>query len=149
MTLLAAFKVLLARLSGQTDVAVGVPIAGRNHPQSEDLVGIFLNTLVLRTDMSGNPAFTDLITQVREDTVIPIATTVRRTLDRVDMYSVSRLERASGQKVLHLTSYILILRVNLKLANPPVTGCSHRAAANLPQTPLSGINYLPHGGVQP
>ncbi|MEE8524784.1 MAG: amino acid adenylation domain-containing protein [Thermoanaerobaculia bacterium] len=66
MVLLAAFKVLLGRLAGETDVAIGAPVAGRNHSQIEDLVGIFLNSLVLRTDLAGNPPFRELVDRVRE-----------------------------------------------------------------------------------
>ena len=57
MTLLAAFQVLLARYSGQEDIAVGVPIAGRARPEMEGLIGFFVNTLVLRGDLSGEPTF--------------------------------------------------------------------------------------------
>ena len=66
MTLLAAFKVLLSRLSGQEDIAVGSPIAGRNRAEIEGLIGFFINTLVLRTDVSGNPTFEELLARVRE-----------------------------------------------------------------------------------
>jgi amino acid adenylation domain-containing protein len=66
MTLLAAFQTLLARYSGQTDISVGTPITGRNHTEIENLIGFFLNTLVLRTDLSGDPTFSDLLKQVRE-----------------------------------------------------------------------------------
>jgi hypothetical protein len=55
MTLLAAFKLLLARYSGQTDIVVGTPVAGRSHTELESLIGCFLNTLVLRTDLAGGP----------------------------------------------------------------------------------------------
>jgi hypothetical protein len=57
MALLAAFEVLLARHSGQTDIAVGAPIAGRNRLELEGLIGFFVNTLVLRADFSGEPSF--------------------------------------------------------------------------------------------
>src|SRR6266446_7694981 len=69
MLLLAAFKVLLYRYSGQPDLLVGVPAAGRNRVETEGLVGFFVNTLVLRDDLSGNPIFTDLLAQVRETTL--------------------------------------------------------------------------------
>ena len=69
MVLLAAFKVLLYRYSGQPDLLVGVPVAGRNRVETEGLVGFFVNTLVVRDDLSGNPAFTDLVKQVRETTL--------------------------------------------------------------------------------
>jgi amino acid adenylation domain-containing protein len=66
MTLLAAFKILLARYSGQDDIVVGTPISGRSHVELEGLIGCFLNTLVLRTDLSGQPTFKELLTRVRE-----------------------------------------------------------------------------------
>ncbi|MGH9830873.1 MAG: condensation domain-containing protein, partial [Blastocatellia bacterium] len=67
MTLLAAFEVLLYRYSGQKDILVGTPIAGRNRKEVEGLIGIFVNTLVTRTDMSGDPTFRDLLDRVKED----------------------------------------------------------------------------------
>ena len=69
MTLLAAFKILLARYSGQEDIVVGTPIAGRTHTELEGLIGCFLNTLVLRTDLSGDPSFRELLARVRETAV--------------------------------------------------------------------------------
>ncbi len=65
MTLLAAFQTLLARYSGQEDIAVGLPIAGRQHAELEPLIGFFVNTLVLRTDLSGQPTFRELLGRVR------------------------------------------------------------------------------------
>lgn len=69
MVLLAAFKTLLARYSGQTDVLVGVPVAGRNSIETESLIGFFVNTLVLRDNLSGNPRFIEVLAQVRETTL--------------------------------------------------------------------------------
>ncbi len=66
MTLLAAFQVLLHKLSGQDDVAVGSPIAGRNRAEVEPLIGYFVNMLVLRGDLAGNPTFADLLARTRE-----------------------------------------------------------------------------------
>lgn len=63
---LAAFKVLLARYTGQADIAVGTPVAGRSRPETQDMVGLFLNTLVLRTDLSDSPSFLDVLDRVRE-----------------------------------------------------------------------------------
>ncbi|HEY1497420.1 MAG TPA: amino acid adenylation domain-containing protein, partial [Candidatus Solibacter sp.] len=65
-TLLAAFQVLLGRYSGQRDFTVGMPIAGRNHVETEGLIGFFVNMLILRCDLSGNPAFRGLLRRVRE-----------------------------------------------------------------------------------
>ncbi|MGH9179320.1 MAG: amino acid adenylation domain-containing protein, partial [Acidimicrobiales bacterium] len=69
MTLLAAFKVLLARTAGQDDVVVGVPVAGRQCPELEGLIGPFVNTLVLRTDLSGGTGFLDVVERVRDTTL--------------------------------------------------------------------------------
>jgi amino acid adenylation domain-containing protein len=66
MTLLAAFQALLFRYTGQADIAVGTPIAGRRLPQVERLIGLFVNTLVMRTDLSGDPTFRELLSRVRE-----------------------------------------------------------------------------------
>lgn len=66
MLLLAAFQVLLHRYSGQTDLAVGSPIANRTRPETEGLHGFFVNTLVMRADCSGNPSFRTLLEQVRQ-----------------------------------------------------------------------------------
>jgi amino acid adenylation domain-containing protein len=66
MVVLAGFQSLLARYSGQDDIAVGTAIANRPRQETEGLVGFFANTLVLRTDLSGNPSFLDVIARVRE-----------------------------------------------------------------------------------
>ena len=65
MTLLAAFQVLLARLTGQHDIPVGSPTAGRTRAEVDGLIGVFINNLVLRTDLSGNPTFRELLVRVR------------------------------------------------------------------------------------
>src|SRR4030088_537071 len=69
MLLLAVFKILLYRASGHPDLSVGVPIAGRNSVVTEGLVVFFVNALVLRDNLSGNPSFPDLVGQVRETTL--------------------------------------------------------------------------------
>jgi amino acid adenylation domain-containing protein len=66
MTFLAAFKVLLHRYTGNTDIVVGTPIANRSRPKVENLIGLFVNTLVLRTDLSGDPTFLQLLGRIRE-----------------------------------------------------------------------------------
>ncbi len=64
-TLLAAFYVLLARYSGQEDIVVGTPSAGRNRTEIADLMGYFVNTLALRIDLSGDPTFLELLASVK------------------------------------------------------------------------------------
>jgi amino acid adenylation domain-containing protein len=66
MTLLAAFGVLLGRYTRQDDIVVGTPVAGRDRVELEKLIGLFINTLVLRVDLSGNPSFRELLRRVRE-----------------------------------------------------------------------------------
>ncbi len=66
MTLLAAFQLLLSRYSGQKDISVGSPIAGRNRREVEPLIGLFVNTLVFRTDLNGSLTFRQLIKRVQK-----------------------------------------------------------------------------------
>jgi amino acid adenylation domain-containing protein len=66
MVFLTAFQTMLARYSGQTDIAVGTPTAGRSRPELQNLLGLCLNTVVIRADLSGGPSFADLLDQVRE-----------------------------------------------------------------------------------
>jgi amino acid adenylation domain-containing protein len=69
MTLLAAFQTLLYRYTGQHQILTGSPVAGRNWSETEDLIGCFLNLLVLRTELSGDLTFRQLLSQVRETTL--------------------------------------------------------------------------------
>ncbi len=69
MVLLAAWSVLLSRHSGQDDVVIGSPIAGRTRSEVEGLIGLFINTLALRVELAGDPTFRELLKQVRETTL--------------------------------------------------------------------------------
>jgi len=69
MALLAVFSVLLNRYSGQDDVMVGTPVAGRTRDELEGLIGFFVNTLVLRIDLGGNPSFRELLARTRDRAV--------------------------------------------------------------------------------
>lgn len=66
MSLLAVFKTLLYCYTNQTNILVGSPVAGRTKAETEGLIGFFINTLVLRTDLSGNPSFQELLKRVRK-----------------------------------------------------------------------------------
>jgi amino acid adenylation domain-containing protein len=66
MTLLAAFKVLLYRYTGQEDLIIGSPVANRRRQEFEPLIGFLVNTLVLRTNLSGQPSFRELLKRVRQ-----------------------------------------------------------------------------------
>jgi amino acid adenylation domain-containing protein len=69
MTTLAAFKVLLYRYSGQDDICVGTPIANRTRKEIEPLIGFFVNTLAIRTDLEGNPDFKTVLNQIKNTTL--------------------------------------------------------------------------------
>jgi amino acid adenylation domain-containing protein len=69
MGLMAAYAALLQRYTGETDIVVGTPVAGRSREESEGLIGLFVNTLALRMDLSGNPGFGELVRRVREVTL--------------------------------------------------------------------------------
>src|SRR5579875_2338904 len=73
MTLLAAFQVLLARYSGQSDILIGTPIANRNRAELEGLIGFFVNTLVLRARLENDPSFEQLLRRVKETTLAAYA----------------------------------------------------------------------------
>lgn len=66
MTLLTAFQVLLSRYSGQSDVSVGTPVAGRTHTETEALIGLFVNTLVIRAHIDSNESFLQVLDHVRK-----------------------------------------------------------------------------------
>ena len=69
MVLLAALKLLLSRHTDQNDICIGTPVANRGRIEIEGLIGCFVNMLVLRTDLSGNPRFTELLARVRKGTL--------------------------------------------------------------------------------
>ncbi|MEM9212761.1 MAG: amino acid adenylation domain-containing protein [Cyanobacteria bacterium P01_F01_bin.150] len=69
MTLLMGLKILLHRYSGQTDILIGSTVANRNRPELANLIGLFVNNLVFRSDLSGNPTVRSLLTQVRDTTL--------------------------------------------------------------------------------
>ena len=73
MVLLAAFNTLLHRYTGAQDIVVGTPVSGRQHEEIESLLGFFSNTLALRTDLSGDPTFTELLARVKLSTLGALA----------------------------------------------------------------------------
>lgn len=86
MVLLAVWQELLARLSGVDDVPVGVPEAGRRHPDTERTIGFFINTLTMRTDLSGGPSGRELLNRVRDVALEAFARTevpFERIVDRL------------------------------------------------------------------
>jgi thioesterase domain-containing protein len=65
MLLAATFQLLLSKYSGQTDIVIGVPVSGRIVPETESLIGCFVNPIVLRTSFSGDPPFSEILNRVR------------------------------------------------------------------------------------
>ncbi|HEX3282864.1 MAG TPA: amino acid adenylation domain-containing protein [Pyrinomonadaceae bacterium] len=100
MVLLAAYQVLLHRYTGEEDIVVGSPIAGRCLAETESLIGLFVNALALRVDLSGNPSFRELLGRVKEVALgayahqdLPFETLVKevqpdRTLARNPLFQV-------------------------------------------------------------
>jgi amino acid adenylation domain-containing protein len=92
VALLAVFGTLLARYSGQDDIVIGTPFAGRNRTELESMVGYFINPLALRLELSGDPTFTELLARARETTLeafahadVPYETVVRATNPQRDL----------------------------------------------------------------
>lgn len=122
MTLLAAFEVLLFRHTGQDDIVVGVPITGRNNPELANLIGFFINSLPVRTDLSGNPTFRELLGRVRE---AALGAYEHQDLPFEKLVEVSQPERD--------TSYSPLFQVMCHLDN---TGAPALALPGLRLTPL-------------
>jgi amino acid adenylation domain-containing protein len=114
MVLVAALQTLLYRYSGQNDIAVGTPIAGRRSSETERLIGFFINTLVLRVDLSGAPSFTELLQRTKEVTLeafahqdVPFEKLVEvlspeRDLDRTPLFQVMIVLQNTPQSDLRL-----------------------------------------------
>ncbi len=111
MLFIAAFSALLQRWTGQDDILIGSPIAGRSNPKLEGLIGCFVNSLVLRTDVSGDPGFGELLARVRRTALdaysnpdVPFERLVadlqpRRDLSRSVLYQVSLAFQSAPKSV--------------------------------------------------
>jgi len=108
MTLLAAFNVLLYRYTGQTDLVIGSPVAGRRHIDTEPLIGLFINMLPLRSDLSGNPGFRILLQRVRE--------TVLQAFDHQDLPFEKLVEVLAPPRMINYTP---IFQIFFQLRNLP------------------------------
>ncbi|WP_346294195.1 amino acid adenylation domain-containing protein [Sphaerothrix gracilis] len=122
MALVAALSVLLARYSGQKDIAIGSPIANRNRPELEPLIGFFVNTLVLRSRLEDNPSFEALLSQVRQSALAAYA---HQDLPFEKLVEELRPERS--------LSHSPLFQVMLVLQNTPP------AALTLPELELTPI----------
>jgi len=104
MILLAAYQVLLHRYTGQDDVLVGTPVAGRTRPELEPLIGFFVNTLVLRAGFGGQPTFRELLSGLRE-TVLDAFAHQEVPFER--LVEELRPERRIGRSPLIQTMFVL------------------------------------------
>jgi non-ribosomal peptide synthetase component F len=102
--LLAAFQVLLARRSGQTDLVIGTPVANRNRADIEPLIGSFVNTLALRADLSGKPSFRQLLGRVRHVVLDALA---HQELPFEKLVAEVQPERVPGYSPLFQVMFIL------------------------------------------
>ncbi|MEQ9672407.1 MAG: condensation domain-containing protein [Coleofasciculus sp. G2-EDA-02] len=147
MTLLAAFKTLLHHYSQQQDILVGSPIANRNRPEIEGLIGFFVNPLVLRTDLGGNPSFRELLQRVRE---VALAAYAHQDIPFEQLVNELQIERSLSHNSLFQVWFVLqnvpipaldLADLTLKpLAIAPGTA-RHDLNLNLSETPtgLSGF----------
>ncbi|MEH1866381.1 MAG: amino acid adenylation domain-containing protein [Nostoc sp.] len=110
MTLFAAYATLLYRYTGFDDIVVGTPIAGRDRLELEGLIGFFINTLVLRTNLSGNPSFQELLGRVRQVTL--------QAYDRADLPFEELVKALQPQRDL---SHTPLCQVIFALENEPMS----------------------------
>jgi alpha-ketoglutarate-dependent taurine dioxygenase len=104
MTLLAAFQALLSRYTGREDIVVGTDVAGRTRGETEDLIGLFVNQLVMRTDLSGNPRFIEAIGRVRD---VALGAYVHQDLPFERLVEALQPERRAGRNPLFQVMFIL------------------------------------------
>ena len=130
MTLLAAFEVVLHYFSNQDEIIVGSPIANRNMVETESLIGLFVNTLVFRVDLSGNPTFRELLHRVRE---VAIQAYAHQDVPLEKLVDELQIERS--------LSHLPLFQVMLVLQNiPPLS-------VNLPDLCMSTV-AIDNGTVQ-
>ena len=104
MTLLTGFMTLLSRYTGQTDIVVGTDIANRTRTETEDLIGFFVDLLVLRGDLSGNPRFSQLLQQISKMLLDAYA---HQDLPFEKLIEALRLERKGAQTPLVRALFVL------------------------------------------
>jgi len=124
MALIAVFNILISRYSGLEDVLIGTPISSRSHKELENVIGFFVNTIVLRTDLSGNPVFEDFVQQIRSN--------VLEAFDHQDTPLGKLVDELHIDRDL---SYNPVFQVMFALQNVPEPDL---------KIPGAEIQYLPH-----
>jgi len=128
MVLLAAFQILLARYTGQTDIVVGTPVAGREQVQTEGLIGFFVNTLALRTDLAGDPSVRELLRRVRE---VALGAYARPEVPFEKLIEELRGERSQSHQPLVQVAFALD---NMPTDSLQLTGVTLRKMNVVPET---------------
>ncbi|MDK3158300.1 amino acid adenylation domain-containing protein [Kamptonema cortianum] len=126
VTLLAAFQTLLYRYTQQVDIAVGTTVSGRDRAETQSLIGLFVNTLVMRTDLSGNPSFRQLLNRVRQ---VAFGAYAHQDLPFEQLVEELRLERS--------LSHTPLFQILFQLQNLPMTPLS------LPGVEVSRLPFDP------
>jgi amino acid adenylation domain-containing protein len=126
MLLLAAFKTLLHRYTGVEDLVVGAPASGRHHEETASLLGFFSNTLALRTDLSGDPSFAELLARVK---AITLEAQIFQELPFEKLVEVLNPERAQS----HSPVFQVLLGYDIAPSEPPTL-----AGRELEQLPVPG-----------
>ncbi|MEM7588501.1 MAG: AMP-binding protein, partial [Acidobacteriota bacterium] len=124
--LLTAYKVLLHRLSGATDLLVGTPVANRDRSETQGLIGLFLNTVVLRSDLTGDPSFGEVLKRVREVAL--------EAYDRPELPFDRVVEKLKPERSLSLTPLFQTMFV---LEAQPSSLAETQQALNFELSPLS------------
>ena len=119
MIMLAAFQTLLHRYSGQDNIAVGTPVANRNRSEIENLIGFFVNSVVLKTSFSGDPTFRELVVRVREVTLEAFA---RQQLPFEKIVHELNPERDGGRNPLFEIHFQLLSAQSAAEAQSPLAG---------------------------
>jgi amino acid adenylation domain-containing protein len=127
MTLLAAFQLMLGRIAGERDVAVGTDVANRNRLETEELIGFFVNQLVLRTDLGGNPSFAELLGRIRE---VALGAYAHQDLPFERLVEELAPERALGQAPIVQAKFVL---QNQHVESLAISGVSAQSFGVLPQ----------------
>nr|WP_223759268.1 non-ribosomal peptide synthase/polyketide synthase [Myxococcus sp. RHSTA-1-4] len=118
MGLLAGLQVLLSRYTGQEDICVGAPIAGRTQPQTEGLIGFFVNTMVLRTRLDGDPSFQEVLRRVRDVTLGAYA---HQDVPFEKLVEVLQPPRQAGHTPFFQVTLVLLNTPAAELATPGLT----------------------------
>lgn len=135
MTLLTVFELLLYRYSGQEDLLVSFASAGRGQVETERLIGFFSNTLVLRSNLAGNPTFRELLDRVRKDCL--------EAYSHQDLPFERLIEELKPEQQSRNTSSLFQVKFSL---NPPWSNGRGMAAVELPDLTIASLfGYIYHG----